>query len=702
VPRVKPLENIRNIGIMAHIDAGKTTTTERILYYTGINHRIGEVHYGTATMDWMEQEQERGITITSAATTCFWQDVQINIIDTPGHVDFTAEVERSLRVLDGAIAVFDAVSGVEAQSETVWRQADKYQVPRICFINKMDRAGSDFERAVAMIAERLNARPLPLQLPLGSEADFLGIIDLISMKAVVWESEDHDAQFEQREIPAEHLEKAKAQREVLLETLAEIDDSVIETYLETGNLSESQIYGAIRRGTLELSISPVLCGAAFKNKGIQPLLDAVLAYLPSPLDIGAVAGHGLDDPEEVVERAPEDDAPFSGLVFKIMSDTYVGHLAFVRIYSGTVKSGQGVYNVAKKRTERTGRFFQMHANKREEVKEARAGDIVAITGFKNVVTGDTICDPQAPLLLERVEFPEPVIHIAIEPKTKADEERLTQTLDRLALEDPTFKVRKDEESGQTIISGMGELHLEVIVDRMVREFNVAANVGKPQVAYRETISATAEVEEKYVRQTGGKGQFAHLKLRIKPQERGKGFAFENRLGADQLPKEFVQAIAEGVEQATRSGVIAGFEMVDIHAELIDGSYHDVDSTDVAFKIASSIAFKKAAREAKPVILEPIMKVEVMTPEDYMGAVVGDLNTRFGKILNMEVRADAQIVKAHVSLAQMFGYSTSLRSVSQGRANYNMAFSHYAEAPKNIQEKFAPKLGTIGEGMRSMG
>lgn len=701
MPRVKPLEKIRNIGIMAHIDAGKTTTTERILYYTGINHRIGEVHHGTATMDWMVQEQERGITITSAATTCFWEDHQVNIIDTPGHVDFTAEVERSLRVLDGAIAVFDAVSGVEAQSETVWRQADKYKVPRICFINKMDRAGADFDRAVAMIGERLGAKAVPVQLPIGSESSFEGAVDLVAMEAVVWRGEDKDAVYERMPIPAELQDAASVAREHLLEALAEVDEQVIDTYLETGDLSREEIVGSLRRSTLNLSLSPVMCGSAFKNKGVQVLLDAVVSYLPSPLDIGSVIGHELDGEGEVV-RDPQDDAPFSGLVFKIMSDAYVGHLAFVRVYSGTVKAGQGVYNVGKKRVERTGRFFQMHANKREEVKEVCAGDIVAITGFKNVVTGDTICDPQAPLLLERVEFPEPVIHIAIEPKTKADEEKLAQTLSRLALEDPTFKVHKDQESGQTIISGMGELHLEILVDRMVREFNVAANVGKPQVAYRETIKGSATVEEKYVRQTGGKGQYAHVKIELKPQVRGEGFVFENKLQADQLPKDFVEAIASGIEQATRSGVIAGFETVDVHAVLVGGSHHDVDSTDVAFKIASSIAYKRAAREATPVILEPIMQVEVVTPDEYMGSVVGDLNARGGKILNMEARGDVQVVRAHVSLAQMFGYSTSLRSVSQGRANYSMAFSHYAEAPKNIQEKFAPKMGAFGEGIRSTG
>lgn len=701
MPRVKPLEKIRNIGIMAHIDAGKTTTTERILYYTGINHRIGEVHHGTATMDWMVQEQERGITITSAATTCFWLDHQVNIIDTPGHVDFTAEVERSLRVLDGAIAVFDAVSGVEAQSETVWRQANKYRVPRICFINKMDRAGADFERAVAMINERLNAFAVPIQLPIGAEAAFSGVIDLVAMEALVWESEDQDASYVRKPIPESSMEAALAAREVMLEALAEADESVLETYLETGDLSQEQIYAALRHGTLSLAIAPVLCGAAFKNKGVQPLLDAVVSCLPSPLDIGSVTGHDLETDEEIVRQAA-DDEPLSGLVFKIMSDAYVGHLAFVRIYSGSMKAGAGIYNVAKKRTERTGRFFQMHANKREEVKEVYAGDIVAITGFKNVVTGDTICDPQAPLLLERVEFPEPVIHIAIEPKTKADEEKLAQTLKRLALEDPTFKVKKDQESGQTIISGMGELHLEVLVDRMVREFNVAANVGKPQVAYRETITEKAVVEEKYVRQTGGKGQFAHLKIQVEPAERGKGFSFENKLDSETLPKEFVLAVEEGISQSTKSGVIAGFEMLDIRATLLGGSFHEVDSTDVAFKIASSIAFKKAAREAKSTILEPVMSVEVVTPEEYMGSVVGDLNARSGKILSMEMRGGAQVVKAHVSLAQMFGYSTALRSVSQGRANYSMAFSHYSEAPKNIQEKFAPKMGAFGEGIRSMG
>jgi len=699
--RLTPLQNIRNIGIMAHIDAGKTTTTERILYYTGKSHKIGEVHYGTAVMDWMEQEQERGITITSAATTCTWRDCQINLIDTPGHVDFTAEVERSLRVLDGAVAVFDGVAGVEAQSETVWRQADHYQVPRICFVNKMDRAGADFERVVDMVRTRLSANPLVIHLPIGAESGFRGYVDLLDMKAHVWASDSQDEDALVGDVPSELLAQAQDAREALMESVAECDEELTDLYLENGELTIEQLRRGLRNATLALSGAPVLCGSALKNKGVKAVLDAVVDYLPSPQDIGVVKGHDLDYKEEVV-RDMTDEAPFAALVFKIMSDSYVGNLAYIRIYSGSLVSGGTVYNVGKKRKERLGRLLRMHANKRDEVKIAHAGDIVAITGFKNVVTGDTICDECAPMLLERVEFPDPVIHIAIEPKTKADADRLTQTLDRLSLEDPTFRVRVDGESGQTIISGMGELHLEVLVDRMVREFNVSANVGKPHVAYRETISKTVEVSEEHDRQVGGKRQYAKLKVELKPLPRGDGYKFVNGLNEGELPAEFVAAAAEGFKQSMNSGVLAGYEMLDVQATLIGGECHDVDSSDVAFKIAASIAFKKGVRTAKPVILEPVMRVEVVVPEDYMGSVVGDLNSRSGQIQNMEARGESQVVRAHVALAQMFGYSTSLRSVSQGRATYSMEFSHYAEAPKAVQEKYAPQKVESDDGARRAG
>lgn len=689
------LDNLRNIGIMAHIDAGKTTTTERILYYTGRSHRIGEVHYGTATMDWMVQEQERGITITSAATTCFWKEHQINIIDTPGHVDFTVEVERSLRVLDGAVAVFDAVAGVEAQSETVWRQANRYHVPRICFVNKMDRVGADYERTIQMIIDRLAGNPLPIHLPIGFEDSYAGVVDLITMEAVTWDGDDKDAVISRGPVPEDLQEQATAAREKLMEAIAEADESVLETYLENGELTVDEMMTSLRRITLSRKGTPVLCGSAFKNKGVQLLLDAIIAFLPSPKEVGAVKGHNLDETEDLT-REPSPDEPFAALVFKIMSDAYVGHLAFLRVYSGTVTAGQPVYNVAKGRNERTGKFFEMHANKREEVKVLKAGDIAAVAGFKNVVTGDTICDQNAPILLERVSFPDPVIHIAIEPKTKADEEKLKQTLERLALEDPTFQVKIDAESGQTIISGMGELHLEILVDRMIREFNVAANVGKPQVAYRETVKKTARLEERFERQLTGKSQFAQLTVEVSPRERGQGFSFENRLAAGKLPAEFVKAAEEGVRTAMRSGVIAGFDMVDLNVALVDGAYSETDSTDIAFKVCASGALKKAARQAKPVILEPVMAVEVVTPEDYMGAIVGDLNTRYGRVQSMETRADSQVVRAEVPLSQMFGYSTALRSVSQGRATYSMEFAHYAEAPKEIQEKYAPKQSVFGE------
>jgi len=689
------LDNLRNIGIMAHIDAGKTTTTERVLYYTGRSHRIGEVHYGTATMDWMVQEQERGITITSAATTCFWKDHQINIIDTPGHVDFTVEVERSLRVLDGAVAVFDAVAGVEAQSETVWRQANRYRVPRICFVNKMDRVGADLERTIQMIIDRLEGNPIPVHVPIGFEDSFAGVVDLVHNEAVTWDGDDKDAQITRGPVPEELLDRVAEAREKLMEAIAEADETVIETYLENGELTVEEMLTSLRRITLSRKGTPVLCGSAFKNKGVQLLLDAIIAFLPSPKEVGAITGHSLDESEDL-KREPNPDAPFSALVFKIMSDAYVGHLAFIRVYSGTVTAGETVYNVAKGRNERTGKFFEMHANKREEVKVLKAGDIAAVAGFKNVVTGDTICDKDAPILLERVSFPEPVIHIAIEPKTKADEDKLKQTLERLALEDPTFRVKIDSESGQTIISGMGELHLEILVDRMIREFNVAANVGKPQVAFRETVKKQARWEERFERQMGGKGQFAQVTLEVEPLERGKGLVFVNRLDSATLPKEFVAAAEEGVRTAMRSGVIAGFDMVDMKVSLVGGAFSETDSTDVAFKICASGGLKKAARKAKPTILEPIMAVAVVTPEEYMGPIVGDLNTRHGRVQSMEARADSQIVRAEVPLSQMFGYSTALRSVSQGRATYSMEFAHYAEAPKEIQEKYAPKQSVFGE------
>ncbi len=694
------LEKYRNIGIMAHIDAGKTTTTERILYYTGVNYKVGEVHYGTATMDWMEDEQERGITITSAATTCHWNEYRINIIDTPGHVDFTAEVERSLRVLDGAIAIYDAVAGVEAQSETVWRQADKYRVPRIAYVNKMDRAGADFSRVVEMMKERLNAVPFVIQLPMGAEEAFGGVIDLVEDQMIIWQSEDKDSTFERVAVSDEYRDAVDSAREVLMESLAETDESLLEAYLDSGELTVAQMKAALRRITLTQQGVPVLCGSSFKNKGVQPLLDAVVDYLPSPTDIGAVVGHSLDYSEEV-RREARDDEPFSALVFKIAGNQY-GDLAYIRIYSGVVKSGEKVFNVAKNRSERIGHFFQMHANKQKEVKEAATGDIVAIAGFKNVVTGDTICHPDSPLLLERMDFPEPVIHIAIEPKTKADQDKLSQTLDRLALEDPTFQVRIDEESGQTIISGMGELHLEILVKRMIRDFNVQANVGKPQVAYRETVNEKARVDESYERQLTGKRIFARVVLSVEPAERGAGVSFANLTEETTLPKVFADAVQEGVLQAARSGAIAGFEMVDVHVVLHDASFDEVDSTDVAFKVAASMAFKRAAREAQAVLIEPVMNVQVVTPEEYMGSVVGDLNTRGGRILNMESRGDLHVVRAHVSLANMFGYSTALRSVSQGRATFSMEFSQYAEAPKAIQEKYAPQMGVSGDGIRSMG
>ncbi len=679
MPRQVPLERCRNIGIMAHIDAGKTTTTERVLFYTGITHRIGEVHEGTATMDWMEQEQERGITITSAATTCVWRDVRINIIDTPGHVDFTAEVERSLRVLDGAVAVFDAVHGVEPQSETVWRQADKYGVPRICFINKMDKMGADFEHAVDTIRKRLNARPVAIQIPIGQEAAYKGLVDLISMKAIIWNDETLGAQYEIAEIPPELMKKAEAFRAQLVESVAENDDEMLHKFLEGETITPDELRASLRKSVIALKLFPVLCGTAFKNKGVQTLLDAVVDYLPSPLDIPPTEGHDPDHLEKKVARKPADNEPFAGLAFKIMADSFVGQLTFVRVYSGQLKTGDTILNATRGKSERIGRLLKMHANKREEISEIFAGDICACVGMKNVTTGDTICSEKAPILLESIEFAQPVISVAVEPKTKT------------AQEDPTFKVHTDPDSGQTIISGMGELHLEIIVDRMMREYKVEANVGKPQVAYRETIRKHAEAEGKYIRQTGGSGHYGHVKLMIDPNEMGKGFEFINEIKSGSVPREFFKPIEQGIRQAMEGGVLAGYELVDIKATLYDGSYHEVDSDEMAFKIAASMGFKEAARKASPVLLEPIMSVEVVVPEEFMGVIIGDLNSRRGRIEGIEHRAGSQVIKALVPLAEMFGYATNMRSNTQGRATYSMHFAHYDEAPRSVTEEIIAKV-----------
>jgi len=675
---------------MAHIDAGKTTTTERILYYTGVNYKIGEVHDGNATMDWMEQEQRRGITITSAATTCYWNEHRVNIIDTPGHVDFTVEVERALRVLDGAIAVFDAVAGVEPQSETVWRQANTYHVPRIAFVNKMDRAGADFQRTVQMMVEKLKAQPLIIQLPLGVESDFRGVIDLVENCAWEWKGDDQDAEFSRIEIPAEHADEVSAARETLLERIAETDEALLEHYLEQGDLPLDELKAGIRALTLTGEVAPVLCGSAFKNKGVQQLLNAIVDYLPSPKDIGVVKGHSVDG-EEDLEREMTAKEPLTALIFKIASDPYVGHLAYARIYAGRLKAGTSVYHVSKSRNTRISRLLLMHANKREEVDEVRAGDIFAITGMKGVVTGDTICDPDHPILLEKMIFPEPVIHIAIEPKTKADEEKLHQTLDRLAIEDPTFQVRLNSDSGQTIISGMGELHLEVLTERMLKEFKVAANVGKPQVAYRETIQERAAGSGEFDRVVANKRQFAGVTLELSPRKSGEGVAIDVAPVTELLPRESIDAIREGVELGLKAGVLSGSEVIDTKVVVSQVDFEPTESTEVALKVASTAALRKALRLAHPTILEPYMQVEVVTPEDYMGSVVSDLQTRKGKIQNMSARQDAQIVSADVPLREMFGYSTSLRSVTQGRASYSMQFSHYDIAPKEIQEKYAPKV-----------
>jgi elongation factor G len=694
MPRTIPLERMRNIGIAAHIDAGKTTTTERILYYTGRTHKIGEVHEGTAVMDWMEQEQERGITITSAATTCEWRDIQINIIDTPGHVDFTAEVERSLRVLDGAVAVFDAVAGVQPQSETVWRQADKYQVPRICFINKMDRVGADFYHSMETIVSRLRCKPVAIQLPVGAEDQFKGVIDLVEMKALIWRDETLGAEYDLVEIPADLLEKAREYRELMIEAVSEHDDHLFEKFVEGKTLTNEEIRAGIRKATIALKIFPVICGSAFKNKGVQSMLDAVVDYLPSPLDVPPVEGTSVDDPNVVLTRKASDSEPFAALVFKIMTDPYVGQLAFFRVYSGKLAAGESVYNVAKGRKERIGRLLRMHANKREEIQEILAGDIAAAVGLKTVITGDTICDDEHPIVLESIEFPTPVIQLAVEPRTKADQEKLGMAIQKLAQEDPTFRVSTDVDTGQTILSGMGELHLEIIVDRMMREFGVAANVGKPQVAYRETIRKTSEAEGRHIKQTGGHGQYGVVKLRVEPLPTGSGFEFVNDIFGGSIPKEYIKPVEQGVSEALEGGILAGFPMSDIKVTLYDGSAHDVDSSEIAFKMAGSIGVKEAVRKAKPVLLEPIMAVEVVVPEEYMGDVIGDLNSRRGRIEGMELRGTSQIIKSSVPLSEMFGYATDLRSRTQGRGSFTMHFGRYEEVPAALAEEIVSRVQGI--------
>jgi len=686
--RNTPLERYRNFGIMAHIDAGKTTTTERILFYTGVTHKIGEVHEGTATMDWMEQERERGITITSAATTAFWRDHRLNIIDTPGHVDFTIEVERSLKVLDGACAVFDAVQGVQPQSETVWRQANKYQVPRICFINKMDRVGADFFHAVDTIREKLGAKPLPIQIPIGAEDKFRGMIDLVKMKGITFDDETMGAKYQEVEIPENLVEQAKEYRAKLEEAVSEIDDELMAKFLDGQPLTKDEILRGLRKGTLEMSFFPVIAGTAFKNKGVQQILDAVVDFLPSPLDKPAMKG--VNGKGEDIVRKASDDEPFSALAFKIMNDPFVGNLTFFRVYSGKLEAGSYVQNATKDKKERIGRILQMHANKREEIKEVYAGDIAAAVGLKMTTTGDTLCGEDSPVILERMEFPEPVIQIAVEPKSKADQDKMGIALNRLQMEDPSFRVHTDEETGQTIMAGMGELHLEILVDRMLREFKVEANVGKPQVAYRETITKQVEAEGKYVRQTGGKGQYGHCWVRLIPQSPGTGYIFENTTVGGSIPKEFIKPIDKGIEEAMEGGILAGYPMVDIKVEVFDGSYHDVDSNEMAFKIAGSMGFKEGASKASPILLEPIMKVEVVTPDDYMGDVIGDINSRRGKIQGMEQKHGAQVIEALVPLAEMFGYATDLRSKTQGRATYTMHFGHYAQVPNAIAETIVSK------------
>ena len=690
--RSTPIERYRNVGIMAHIDAGKTTTTERILFYTGLSHKLGEVHDGNAVMDWMEQEQERGITITSAATTTFWSgmdqtrpEYRINIIDTPGHVDFTIEVERSLRVLDGACAVFCAVGGVEPQSETVWRQGNKYGVPRMAFVNKMDRAGADFERVVGQIRERLGANPVPIQMPIGAEENFEGVIDLVKMKAIYWDDATKGVNYEERDIPAELQDRAGQLREKMVEAAADATEELMDLYLENGDLGQADIQKGLRERTLSNEIVCVLCGSAFKNKGVQSMLDAIVDYMPSPVDVPPVRGIADDAQESEVVRNSRDDEPFSALAFKIATDPFVGQLVFFRVYSGILKSGDSVYNPVKGKKERIGRILQMHANERKEIKEVHAGDIAAAVGLKEVTTGDTLCAPNSVVTLERMEFPDPVISQAVEPKTKSDQEKMGVALSKLAQEDPSFNVRTDEESGQTIISGMGELHLEIIIDRMKREFNVGANVGKPQVAYRETIKQTVSQEHKYAKQTGGRGQYGHVYLKLEPRERGQGFEFVDQIKGGVVPREYIPAVQKGVVEAMEGGILAGYPVVDVRVTLYDGSYHEVDSSEHAFKAAGSMAFREGARKAKPVLLEPIMAVEVITPEDYMGAVNGDLNSRRGVIMAMDEAPAGKVVRAEVPLAEMFGYATSLRSATQGRANYSMEFKKYAPAPTNVTE-----------------
>jgi elongation factor G len=693
--RTTPIDRYRNIGISAHIDAGKTTTTERVLFYTGVNHKIGEVHDGAATMDWMEQEQERGITITSAATTTFWKGManqfdqhRINIIDTPGHVDFTIEVERSMRVLDGACMLYCAVGGVQPQSETVWRQATKYKVPRLAFVNKMDRTGADFFKVVKQIKEKLRANPVPIQIPIGAEEKFQGVVDLVKMKAILWNEADKGVTFTYGEIPADLVETAKKWRENMVEAAAEASEELMNKYLETGDLSEEEIKAALRQRTLALEVFPMLCGSAFKNKGVQAMLDAVVEYLPAPTDVPPTEAHDIDNYEQVIERKSDDNEPFSALAFKIMTDKYVGALTFIRVYSGVLKQGDSVYNSRNGKTERIGRLVQMHANEQKAITEVHAGDIAACVGLKDVYTGTTLADQNKPVVLERMVFPEPVISQAVEPKTKADQEKMGIALSRLAQEDPSFRVFTDEETGQTIMSGMGELHLEILVDRMKREYNVEANVGAPQVAYRETIRKAVEQEGKYAKQSGGKGQFGHVWLKIEPNEPGKGYEFVNEIVGGVVPKEFIPAVDKGLRDAIKTGVLAGYPVVDIKISLFDGSYHEVDSSEIAFRVAASMAFKEGCQKASPVILEPIMAVQVETPEDYTGDVMGDLNRRRGVILGMEDNFGAKMVSAEVPLAEMFGYSTTLRSMSQGRATYTMEFKKYQEAPRNVIEQLS--------------
>jgi len=698
MPRQTPLNRTRNIGIMAHIDAGKTTTTERILFYTGITYKIGEVHEGTAVMDWMEQEQERGITITSAATTCFWRDIRINIIDTPGHVDFTAEVERSLRVLDGAVAVFDAVSGVEPQTETVWRQADKYRVPRICFVNKMDRIGADFKATLGQIETKLGSNPVAIQLPIGAEDKFVGVVDLLKMKAITYKDETMGADYVVSEIPADMMAEAQVYREKLIEKVSEHDDKLLEKYLGGVEITESEIRAALRNrviNSVRHEPAPfviVICGSAFKNKGVQPMLDAVVDYLPSPLDVPPITGLDPNAKEEtLIERPASDEVPFAALAFKLMTDPFVGQLTFIRVYSGVLTAGSSVYNATKQRTERVGRLLKMHANKREEIKEVYAGDIAAIVGIKQVSTGDTLCDEKKPIVLESMDFPEPVISLAIEPKTKSDQEKLGVGLSKLMGEDPTFRVKTDQQTGQVVISGMGELHLEIIVDRLKREFNVEASVGKPQVAYKETLTRPADGEMKYAKQTGGRGQYGHVKIHLYPGEPGSGYIFENEIVGAAIPKEFIKPVDEGIKEALTRGVLAGYPIDDVRIELYDGSFHDVDSSEMAFKIAGSMAFQDAAKKAKPVLLEPVMRVEVVVPKDYMGDVMGDLASRRGRIQSQEDRGGTQIINARVPLSEMFGYATDLRSRTQGRATYSMHFDRYEQAPQNVSEEVVARI-----------